>query len=319
MSTILGITMVFIAVIFWSIASIGYKFSLGSVGIKGEEHRDPISAMSIRVIIILIALFLASIIFGDLPGLFLLSSEIALQYWGFALLTGVLSIGADLCYFNALRFLDSSRVYPLVNTQTLFTFPFAFAFGESITINMFFAAALMIIGVLFVGKTDSKDSGMDNLTKPQQKHNYVVGIVLSIATGFFFAMIYLSMGMQNRIFNGIFECNFSRTLCFGIILWIGLLFIPKLRKRIPKTDSKENKEIIKKYILIGLFGVLSFGLGDSLYQIGIIENGPSISIIIASSAPIFNQIFAVTFLKETLRRNFVFGVICIVIGNMLVI
>lgn len=306
--------MVIIAVILWAISSIGYKFAMGT---SGTSERDPIASLAVRIIVVLFGVFVLSLLFGNLNGIWMLSREESIDYWAITLLSAILTLVGDITYFYALRFLDASRVYPLINTQTLFTFPFAVLFfNETIPQLLWIAALLMIIGVIFVGDPDKKDVGMEKLTPEQRKKNYQYGILMGIATGFFFGTQYLTLNMQNLIYYGIMENNFTRILVYAGIFWI-YLFCTK--KHLPKWKTPEDKSQFKLYFYTGLFGIASFGIGDAIYQIGALENGNSISIIIASSAPIFNQIFAILFLKEKFRWKFLIGVFCLVVGNIFVI
>ncbi|MCP4761353.1 MAG: DMT family transporter [archaeon] len=318
MNSIIGFIFVIIATLLWAISSIGYKYSLGSVGLVGKKDLDQISAIAIRFIVVFIFLLVMSMIFGDLQGLLNLNKENAIKYWSITILCGILTLAGDICYFSALRFIDTSRIYPIINTQILFTFPFAFfIFNEDLPLFLWISSILMIIGVFFIGGTnDLKDIGMREISHKNQKKYYILGIVFAIGTGFFFGTQFLTLAIQIQIHPGIWDSNLTRTLVAAIFLWI-YMFI--FRKHIPKRKNEIEKKYFKAYILTGFIGILSFAIGDSIYQIGVSLNGAAISIIIASSAPILNQIFAIIFLKEKFRPKFLIGVIFIILGNILVI
>lgn len=317
MFSLFGFFMVLLAVLFWAGSSVGYKYSLGSVGSAETKSRDPISSMVIRISILIVTLLIMVLAFGNLPSLFTMNSDDTIHWWIVTILAGIFTVLGDLCYFFALRFLDSSRVYPMINTQILFTFPFAYLlFHEDITPMIWLAAAFMICGVFFIRKPDSKDKGMENLSPEVKRRNHILGISLGIGTGFFFALIFLMMREQNVIHYGILEGNLGRTLVYAVIIWTFALI---RRKHIPRLKSEVEKINFKAYLIMGLFGILSFAFGDSIYQLGVKANGNAISIIIASSAPILNQVFSIAFLKEKFRPNFLIGVAFIVIGNILAI
>lgn len=306
------------AVITWSIASIVYKSAMGSVGLEGKEKRDPIASLGVRILIIGLFITIISMIFGDFSSLFTMNPEDTLRYLIITIILGAITLFGDVCYFNALRYLDVSRIYPLINTQSLFTIPLAYYFfSEDIPSLMWLSSILMIGGVLFVGgKNDSQDRGMNNIDIHTQKKNYIKGIFGGIGTGFSFGVQYVLMNMLMRIAGGALECNVARTDTYAIMLWIYILIT---KKHFPRRKTESEKIAFRDYVYTGLVGILSFGIGDSIYQLGVALNGASISIIIASSAPIFNQILSIAILKEKFRKNFLIGVICIVIGNILVI
>lgn len=291
MISVSGILIVIAAMSCWAVAGIGFKFAMGS---DGMEDRDPITSLVIRASIITLFLFVMTLLIGDIDVLFSMDPEIRMRYWIFATLAAICSTLGDICYFFALRFLDSSRVYPLINTQMLFTYP-----------------------VIFVSNPDSKDRGMQNFNQQQKKKRYTKGIFLGMLTGFFWSMIYINMAVQNQIYHAPLESNFAHLIVYTIIIWIIVIIRPK---HFPKFNlSSKNKEKMKAYLITGFFGIISAGIGDWIYQIGIIENGVAISITIASTTPLVNQILAIIILKEKFRKQLIIGVTLIVIANILII
>jgi drug/metabolite transporter (DMT)-like permease len=309
-----GIAMVLIAVLTWAFASIGYKLALGT---KGSVERDPITSLAFRNTVVAIFLLILIPFIGNISAVFTLSSDLAIQYWIYASLAGLTDLLGHACYFNALRHLDSSRVYPFLNFQMLMTYPIAiFLLGEAVPRFLWLAALLIIIGVMFVGSPDNKDRGFDKLNVEERRSHTLKGIIFGISTGAFFALFYLSMAMENRVFQGEFESNFTRMVISVIMIWFFLLIRPQ---HLPKLRTLEDKAKIKSYLLTGAFACLSAGIGDAVYQMGVRENGASVSITIASTAPLFNQLLAILILKEKFRPRFLIGVMFIVIGNILVI
>jgi drug/metabolite transporter (DMT)-like permease len=309
-----GVIIVFIAMLTWAISSVGYKFTLGSVG---TSETDPISSLAIRILMVFLVVFLINLTFDNITPIFELNDSIRTNYWLMALLSAALLLCGDITYFFAFRYIDSSRVFPLTNTQTIFTFPFAyFFFGEPIHVSMWISAGLMIVGVFFMGSPDSKDKGMEKFSSAQQKRNRIFGICLGILTGFFFATQYLTINEMNILFYNPFANNLTCIFIYFVVFWS---FILINRKHIPHIHKGDSISEFKSYIYTGLFGSLAFGIGDALYQYGAIANGNSLSIIIASGSPVFNQLFAILFLKEKFRPLFLIGVICIVVANIIVI
>jgi drug/metabolite transporter (DMT)-like permease len=310
----LGLSMVFSAMFLWTISSIGYKKVLGS---EGVETRDPITSLAIRIAIVAVLLMILCALIGDLQGLFNLDMHIRTTYWTFALISACLGLCGDICFFFAIRYLDASRIYPLINCQMLFTYPISFyVFNEDLPPLLFPAALMIIIGVYFLGIPDSKDRGWDALPPDIAKRNFRRGIFLGLGTGFFWGMYYLTLAYQNMLWYGPIESNFSRMMIASLIIWTCLLVT---RKHLPKRYTLETRDELKAYVYTGIFGFISAGIGDSFYQMGVRENGTAISITLASATPLLNQVFAILFLKEKFRRNFLLGAILIVIANVLVI
>ncbi|MHA1339472.1 MAG: DMT family transporter [Promethearchaeota archaeon] len=318
MFNLLGGLYVLIAVITWAISSIGYKSAMGNINDTEKKRRDPIASLGTRVIIITTFLLLFNIFSGNFQGLINMPHEDKMRYLYISIICGFLTVFGDICYFYSLRFLDASRVYPLINTQTLFTIPFAyFFFNETIPKLIWIASSLMIVGVLFVsGDQDSKDKGMEDIEEDKKKKYYMIGTLLGVTTGFSFGTQYLAMAAMNKIYFGVMEANMARVTVYTIILWAYILIRPKY---LSSLRNNSEKRAFKAYLMTGIFGILSFGIGDAIYQLGVALNGAQISIIIGSSAPAFNQIFAILFLKEHFRKSFLIGVICIILGNILII
>jgi drug/metabolite transporter (DMT)-like permease len=321
MDTALGIGVVLAAAIIWAFASTGYKFALGSAG---TEVRDPITSMSVRIIPVDIFITLVVLILAQLPVIFTFPLKESLMYWSLGIANGAMTLVGDICYFNALRYLDSSRVYPLINIQVLFTYPLAYYFfQEKIPPYLWVAGILMILGVLLISREDNKDRGMENRSAEDQRKTHIVGVILALAVGLFFALQYLFLAAQIRMtaslnlpVGGVFDANFTRLISYGAILW-GYLLIS--RRHLPKWGTPEEKEQLKAYGIMGVIGALGLGIGDSIYQIGVIQGGNALSITISANSPLFNQFFARVLLKEKFRKFFLYGVIAIVIANILVI
>ncbi|MHA1821341.1 MAG: EamA family transporter [Promethearchaeota archaeon] len=332
---VIGYVLTFTAVILWASTSIGYKFAIGS---EGGKKRDPVMAFGFKIIIVAPFMVILAFIFSNEFHNF---ANIGLSYWIFGTLAAIFSVIGEVSYFYALRYIDSSRVFPLINTQTLFTFPLAFIFlNENIRVSSLISAIFMIIGVFFIKRSkDNLDKDMDKLDPNLRKLSYFRGFWFGITTGFCWAAIYVFMALQNRIYNGFIENNAIRCIISLIIVWTYILLSRKLRNKTinlfkiqKKNQNSKPKEIrdnsqishrsyqdLKLYLLIGFFGIFSFGIADTIYQIAISLNGATISIIIASTSPLINQILARLILKEHLRKIFIVAVIFIILGNILVI
>ncbi len=323
MVSALGIGVTLAAATIWAFASVAYKSALGSAG---TETRDPLTSMGVRIAILVGFLALILAFFGNFSPILALPPDQAITYWTLGIVNGAITMAGDICYFNALRFIDSSRVYPLINIQILFTYPLAHAlFGESVPPLLWVAGILMILGVLLISQKDAQDRGMEKRDAAGQKKTHIVGIVLGLCVGLSFALQYLALQGQNLIYDstlqgqnsdygGVFESNFTRLASYAIMIWIFLLIT---RKHLPRWATPADREQTLAYIKMGLVGCLSMGIGDTIYQVGVIEDGSALSITLVSTSPLFNQFFAWGLLKEKFRRYFLFGVICIVVGTIL--
>ncbi|OLS14209.1 MAG: hypothetical protein RBG13Loki_2150 [Promethearchaeota archaeon CR_4] len=309
MASALGIGVTLIVATIWALASVVYKSALGSAG---TEIRDPLTTMGVRSAIIVGFFAFIIAIFGDFGSILALPSDQALPYWLLGIANGALTLVGDICYFNALRFIDSSRVYPLINIQILFTYPLAYVFfGENIPPWLWVAGISMITGVVLISKKDLKDRGMEKRDAVDQHKTHLWGIVLGLWAGLLFALQYLALQGQNRIYNSVIESNFTRLASYAVMIWAFLLIT---RKHLPRWSTPSDREQTIAYIKMGLIGCASMGIADSIYQIGVMENGSALSITLVSTSPLFNQFFARGILKEKFRRYFLLGVFCIVLG-----
>lgn len=306
--------MVLVAVFTWAASSIGYKFAMGT---EGNTEKNPVTCIAFRNTTVAIFLLIFLPFFSNMGEIYNLSSDQARSYWTWAFIAAMGDIMGHFFYFNALKHLDSSRIYPLINFQMLFTFPISiFILKEPIPQYLWLSALLIGIGVFLIMNPDNKDKGIEGFSEEEKAKHLKKGICFGILTGMFYAFFYLAMAMQNRVYYGVYESNFSRMVVSVAILWGFMLIRPK---HLPRFDTPEDKHRAKSYLIAGLFAVFSAGIGDATYQIGVKENGASVSITIASAAPLLNQVFSIAFLKEKFRYLFLIGVIFIVIGNILVI
>ena len=314
MVSALGIGVTLAAATIWAFASVAYKSALGAEGI---ENRDPFTSIGVRIAILVAFLAILLTFFGNFAPILALPLNQAVAYWMLGVINGGITLVGDICYFTALRYIDSSRVYPLINIQILFTYPLAHLFFlENIPPLMWIAGILMILGVLLISKKDGQDRGMEIRSANDQKNTHMLGIILGLCVGLAFALQYLILQGQNRIYNSVFESNFTRIASYAVMIWTYLLIT---RKHLPHWSNPSKREQMIAYIKMGIVGCLSMGFGDSIYQIGVNENGSALSITLASSSPLINQIFACFILKEKFRRYFIIGVLCIVMGTILVV
>ena len=314
MTNAIGVVWVLIAITTWGVSSIGYKKGMGN---KASADRDPVTSLAFRYIIVTLALTPFVFLLWDFSGLFELPEKERNTYIIFALLSGLFDIVGHGTYFFALRHLDSSRVYPLINFQMIFTFPIAiYIFGEAIPRFLWLSVILIVLGVTIIGKPDNKDAGFEGLSEIEKKKHHKTGVIFGLLTGLFFALFYLSMAQQNKIWYGEWESNYARLALSSIMIWVYVLLRPK---HLPKKNHLEYKDQMRSYIMIGFFAILSAGIGDAVYQMGVTENGSAISITLASLAPLINQFLAILFLKEKFRPRFLVGVIFIILGNILIL
>ena len=147
MAELLGYLLAINAIVTWSVASLVYKVGLEKTDIKG--------ALLFRLVMVSIATFLFSLLFGSFFFLTVLTADLLIGYLISCLISGLSVTIGDLMYFNSLQKIDASRAYPLVQLSLIFVYPFAFfLFGESITPAILIGGILILSSVFLLSSKD---------------------------------------------------------------------------------------------------------------------------------------------------------------------
>ncbi len=136
--------------IFLSLLSAFFAGLTATVSKIGLKNVDSSVGFAIQSVVILLLTWGYVIFSGKGSKL----SEIEPKAWGWLLLSGVITTGAYLAYFAAIKSGDVSRVAPLDRLSLVFAIVFAVMFlGDKINGPTIFGASLMTIGALVIGIT----------------------------------------------------------------------------------------------------------------------------------------------------------------------
>ena len=129
---------------------------------------------------------------------------------------------------------------------------------------------------------------------------FSISAAFAIAVGIMFIRNSLSS-------SNLFACVIIITLIGNIVFWPTLLIL--------NPTSTLN---IYGLVLFALSGLLHPGLGRILYTTGMIKAGVPINASIFATYPLFGAIFAVLFLNEQPTLALWFGILCVMIGAIII-
>ena len=309
MVDLIGYLLAVDAIVTWSVASLVYKIGLKKTDIKGT--------VLFRLVMVSMATFIFSLIFGSFLFLTALNAGQMLGYLLSCLISGVSVTIGDLMYFASLKKIDASRAYPLVQLSLVFVYPLAFfLFGEAITLAVLIGGILILSSVFLLGSKDKSENNGEYETKTSENPEHLIaGIILAIGTAFCWAIAIVAFN-QARILSGdVFITNFFR-IGFATI-FIAVLGI--FQRDYYSGYRKENRPVLKYFVYMGIAGSLSLGLADSLFYKAAEINGLVLISTITANTPMVQQLLSIAILKEKFRKRFVVAVILIIIGNYIML
>jgi len=309
MAELIGYILAIDAIVTWSVASLVYKVGLERTDIKGT--------VLFRLVMVSIATFIFSLLFGSYLFLTTLNAGQMIAYLLSCLISGLSVTIGDLMYFNSLQKIDASRAYPLVQLSLVFVYPFAFfLFGESITPAILIGGILILSSVFLLGSKDKDDkNGEKSSQKSENPEHLISGILLAIGSAFCWAIAIVAFNQARILTGDVFITNFLRVGFATILMAIVGLF----QREYYSGYKKENRPILKYFIYIGIAGSLSLGLADSLFYKAAEINGLVLISTITANTPMVQQILSIAILKEKFRKRFIVAIILIIIGNYIIL
>jgi drug/metabolite transporter (DMT)-like permease len=307
MPELIGYLLTLDALFTWAAASLVYKW-----GLKKATEK---ASLFFRLTCVSIGTFIFTLIFGNLFIMAELSEMARLDYIIACIISGLSVTLGDLSYYMALKRIDASRAYPLVQLSLVFVYPFAFVFfGEIISPEIVIGATLILSSV-FILSTKDKQSKLDNDPKIQDSEKLVSGVLFSIGAAFGWALAILSFNQARIITGEVFLTNFLRV---GFA-WVTFLIVGIFKREYFEGFKNENRRFRKYYIWIGIAGILSLGFADSLYYKAAEINGLVLTTTFTINTPMVQQILSILILKEKFRPRFIFAVLLIIIGNYIIL
>jgi drug/metabolite transporter (DMT)-like permease len=315
MPELIGYLLTIDAIFTWAFASLVYKAGLSKTNPKGT--------LLFRLCCVSIFTFILSLILGNFLIFYSLQGYDLIIYLVACLISGLTVTCGDLLYFKALKKIDVSRAYPIIQLSLIFVYPFAFIlFGEELTLSIFLGGMMILSGVFLLSKKDKVEKLEDNLEDPIQsnenekpKEEIFIGVVLSIGTAFLWALAIVSFHQARIISHDVFLTNFLRIIFATSFIAILGLF----KREYYISFTKKERHYLKHYGYMGMAGALSLGLADSLFYEAAGINGLILTSTLTASTPLVQQIFSIVLLKEKFRRRFLIAVCLIIIGNYLIL
>lgn len=283
---LLGLLFTFNAVFTWAAASIIYA--------SGLRKTDPKATLLFRLVMVSIATFLFSLIFGSYLFFSQLNDDELIIYLIMCLISGLSVTIGDIMYFISLKKIDASRAYPLIQLSLVFVYPFAFLFfGEEISLSILIGGGLILSSV-FILSTKDKSKDFENVSESytsekeeKSSEEIFVGVLLAIGTAFFWALAIVSFHQARIITGDVFVTNFVRI--FFATIFIAILGI--FQREYYSGFKKENRVDLKYYFYIGIAGSLSLGLADSWFYKAAEINGLVLTSTITANSRSFQLYF----------------------------
>ncbi len=309
MAELIGFILTFDAIFTWAGASLVYKWGL--------EKTQPKANLFFRLCCTSLGTFIFSLIFGNYFFLNTFNSQNLIAFIIACLISGLSVTIGDLLYYMSLKKLDASRTYPLVQLSLIFVIFFSIIFfGENISLSILLGGGLILSSVFILSSKDKSEKTDEKRSiKERVSEDLIIGVLLAIATAFFWALAYISFNQASLISGDVFVSNFFRVI-FGMAA-IAVLGI--YQKEYYGGFKKENKKNLKYFVYIGLAGILSLGFADAIYIKAAEINGLVLTSTFTANTPMIQQILSILILKEKFRKRFLVAVILITIGNYIII
>ena len=270
----------------------GMTAILSKSGIKNTESNV---ATAVRTVVVLIFSWLMVFIVGSQDTISQISGKTLL----FLILSGFATGASWLCYFKALQLGNVNKVTPIDKSSTILTMILAILFlGESITIVKTIAIILIGAGT-YLMLQKKKDAKL-----PEVNHNRWILYAVFSAIFASLTSILGKIGIEGV------ESNLGtaiRTIVVLIMAWI-IVFITGKQHMIKKIDRQS-------WIFLILSGFATGGSWLCYYRA--LQDGlASVVVPIDKLSILITIIFSYVFLKETLTRKALLGLVLIVGGTL---
>jgi transporter family protein len=272
----------------------GITSVLAKIGIKNVDSN---LATALRTVVVLVFAWAMVLMVGSFDQIAAISGKSLL----FLVLSGLTTGGSWICYFKALQLGDVNKVVPIDKSSTILTMLLAFLLlGEPISTNM-------ILGMVAIG------AGTYLMIQKQK------GTAESGANGqwLVFALFSALFASLTSILGKIgiegVESNLGTAIRTAVVLvmaWV-VVFMTKGQKGIHRIDRKS-------WLFIGLSG-LATGLSWMCYYKALQLGRASLVVPVDKLSILFTVGFAYLFLRETLNRRSLIGLVLLTTGTLLLL
>lgn len=211
----------------------------------------------------------------------------------------------DLAYLTSQDRIGVSYAFPIANIFPISTYIFAiFLVNETIIISRFLGIVISVGGVVLISRGQVTNNKEHNNTK---FNTLGIGLALLAAICWSLGSVLLQIGVQDI---DPIDATFVRML-FG-----GAIFVPLCLTAVKRGMPKPTRRAAKIVIAAGFLGMT---MGTLLYTYTVKMIGASIASLLGSTSPLFAVPISIIFLKESVSRQSIVGVLLTVVGVILVI
>lgn len=283
----------------WIFFAVGSAFFAGITAILakcGIKKTDSDVATAIRTIVVLAFSWIMVLLVGSLSQI----SGISAHTWTFLILSGLATGASWLCYFRALQLGNINKVVPIDKCSIVLTVLLAFILlGEPISLWKLIGLVAIAGGTLLM--IQKKED-----TTEAKGRSWLIYAILSAV----FASLTSIFGKIG--ITGV-ESNLGTALRTGVVLMMAWLvvFLKGKQSRIKQIPGKE-------LIYISLSGIATGASWLCYYKA--LQDGPaSVVVPIDKLSILVTVAFSYVVFKEKLSKKAGIGLVCIVIGTLLML
>ena len=305
----IGLVFTVYAIFAWAIASLVYK--------TGLEKTEPKANLFFRLCCVSVSSLLFSLVFGNYIFFSNLNNIELISYLLACLISGLSVTIGDLLYYISLKKIDASRAYPLVQLSLIFIFPFSvLLFGEELKLSILIGGLLFILSVFILSSKDTTEKIKPNGDlQEKNSEKVIIGVLFAVGAAFLWAVAILSFNQARIITGDVFVTNFLR-VAIATILFLPLVIFQPIYY---SGFKKENRRNLKYFVFIGIAGMISLGLADTLFYKAAEINGLILTSVFTVNTPLLQQILSILILKEKFRKRFLIAVGLIIFGNYIIL
>jgi drug/metabolite transporter (DMT)-like permease len=305
----IGLVFTVYAIFAWAIASLVYK--------TGLEKTEPKANLFFRLCCVSVSSLLFSLVFGNYIFFSNLNNIELISYLLACLISGLSVTIGDLLYYISLKKIDASRAYPLVQLSLIFIFPFSvLLFGEELKLSILIGGLLFILSVFILSSKDRTEKIKPNGDlQEKNSEKVIIGVLFAVGAAFLWAVAILSFNQARIITGDVFVTNFLR-VAIATILFLPLVIFQPIYY---SGFKKENRRNLKYFVFIGIAGMISLGLADTLFYKAAEINGLILTSVFTVNTPLLQQILSILILKEKFRKRFLIAVGLIIFGTYIIL
>lgn len=284
----------------WILYAIGSSFFAGITSILakcGIKKTDSDVATAIRTIIVLLFSWIMVLVTGTIGGITSISSRTLL----FLVLSGLATGASWLCYFHALQKGDINKVVPIDKSSTILTILLALIFlGEGLSYGKALSVVLIGVGTMLMitkKETENKQSG---------SKEWLVYAVLSAV----FASLTAILGKIG--IEGV-DSNLGTAIRTTVVLVMSWMMVFVMGK------TSEVKEIEKKELGFIMLSGLATGASWMCYYRALQEGPASVVVPIDKLSILVTIAFSWLVFHEKLTKKAMLGLICILVGTIMLV